>query len=82
MYGFDNNTLEIYALAKHMIAETYYFGPTLMYAPDMSEDNVAGKLWDNDDFIGCKMDGYVEENHELLEVPYEISPGDVSIRKN
>ena len=40
MYGFDNNTSEIDALAKHTIAETYYFGPTVMYAPGMSKDNM------------------------------------------
>ena len=43
MYGFNNNASEINALAKHTISETYYFGLTLMYAPGMSEDNMAGK---------------------------------------
>ena len=40
MYGFDNNTSKIDALAKHTIALTCGGGPTLSYAPGMSEDNV------------------------------------------
>ena len=40
MYGFDNNTPKTYAVAKHTIAYICDVGPTLMYAPGMSEGSV------------------------------------------
>lgn len=39
----------------------------------------AGKLWDDDDFIGCKMDGYCREIIESLETQVDNDVDDVRI---